>query len=317
MPILTGLDIGGTKTLGVLIDTRRSGEILAEVRVPTPEDASNIVTTVLDVLEQLQGQAGSAEPVGVGLGLAGLVDREGALRAAPNLLTAAGLSLGSELRAILGRPVAVENDCTAAAIAEARLGAGRAVADLIYVALGTGVGGGVVIGGEVQRGAHGYLGEFGHMVVDVNGPRCPCGRFGCWERFASGNGLGYLARTEAASGRLAAAVERAGSVDKVRGEHVTDAARAGDADALALLTGTFAKWIAVGLDNLISAFDPELIVLGGGVLDDADLILEPVRNHLASRTFSGFEPVPIVAAETGPQAAALGAALSAGDLLTG
>ena len=133
------------------------------------------------------------------------------------------------------------------------------------------IGGGVVANGQLVRGANGFTGEFGHMVIQPNGPWCPCGRRGCWERYASGSGLAWLAREAAAEGRAANIVERAGgNPDGIRGEHVQQAAVDGDTDALAIID-TFADWVAIGLSSLTNALDPALFVIGGGLATAADV----------------------------------------------
>ena len=144
----------------------------------------------------------------------------------------------------------VDNDATCATVAEWAFGAATGVTDAVMVTLGTGIGGGIIAGGHVVRGASGFGGEIGHMVVDPTGPVCPCGKRGCWERFASGSGLGRLAREAAHAGRLDEVVSLAGGdAESVRGEHVTTAAKAGDAGALAVL-GELGWWLALGLSNL-------------------------------------------------------------------
>ena len=143
------------------------------------------------------------------------------------------------------------------------------------VTLGTGIGAGIITSGRLLHGAQGFAGEPGHMVVDPNGPPCPCGKRGCWERFASGSGLGRLARDAASGGRLDAAVALAGGdPEAVRGEHVTASARAGDVESQAVLD-ELARWIALGLANLVNVLDPALIVIGGGLVEAADLLLPP------------------------------------------
>jgi glucokinase len=200
-------------------------------------------------------------------------------------------------------------------VAEHRGGAAAGVQHAVVITLGTGIGGGLIVDGALVRGAHGFAGEPGHMVIDPNGPPCPCGQRGCWEQFASGHGLARLARSAALGGRLAAAVEQAGGdPELVRGEHVTAAARAGDADALAVLD-ELADWIAVGLANLVNIFDPELVVIGGGLVDAADLLLPRAEALVHQRVLAGARRplVPVVPALLGERAGAIGVALLAGD----
>jgi len=216
-----------------------------------------------------------------------------------------------------GRAVVVDNDANTATVAEHRVGAGRGADDLVLVTLGTGVGGGLIVGGELRHGAAGFAGEPGHMVVDPNGPPCPCGRRGCWERFASGSGLGRIARDAAHAGRATDIVARAGGdPDAVRGEHVTEAAAAGDPEAVVLMA-EFAWWVALGVSNLENLLDPGVVVIGGGLAEAGELLLAPTRAAYATLVlaYDHRPPVRIVGAELGPDAGAIGAALMARDLL--
>lgn len=246
-----------------------------------------------------------------GVGVAGLVTGAGVVRASPNLPDVNELDVAGGLSVRLGRRVTVDNDATCATVAEWRLGAGTGAGDLILVALGTGIGGGVVAGGSVRRGHNGFAGEFGHMIVDPSGPACVCGRAGCWERYASGAGLARMAREAVADGGGATMLELArGDADSLRGEHVEQAARAGDAEALALIE-QFADWTAVGLANLTNAFDPEVIVIGGGLVGAADLFIDAVRRRFAESLYApDHRPhPPVLIAELGEHAGAIGAAL--------
>ena len=177
---------------------------------------------------------------------------------------------------------------------------------------------GLVANGAVQRGMNGFAGEFGHMVVDPDGPRCPCGRRGCWERYASGSGLAMLAREAATGRRLGRVVQAAGGDPQtVRGEHVQAAARDGDPEALAVID-EFAKWVALGLSNLTNAFDPEMFVLGGGLAAGADLYLDPITKWYRELLYQPhLRPLPRVEfAHFGPLAGAVGAAIGAGAVAT-
>ena len=165
-------------------------------------------------------------------------------------------------------------------LAEHRLGAARGHGHVVMVTLGTGIGGGIVLDGRVQVGSAGFAGEIGHMVVDPAGPPCPCGRRGCWERFASGAGLGVLAREAALAGRLGEVVRLAGGdPESVRGEDVSAAAAAGDPAAQQVIEEV-GWWIGFGLANLAAVLDPECFVLGGGVVQAGDLLLESARAAL-------------------------------------
>jgi len=309
--VAIGLDLGGTKCLGLAVGP--AGEILAEHKVPTPAEGGEAILDAMAAVARDVAASAGDEPGSVGVGAPGLVDADGVLRFAPNLRAAIGLPIAEGLGRRLGVPVHVDNDVTCAAYGEWTVGAAQGVSDFLLVALGTGIGGGLVAGGRLVGGAHGYAGEVGHMVVDPHGPPCPCGQHGCWERFASGGGLGRLGREAAEAGLAPEVVARAGGeADRVRGEHVTDAAQAGDSGALAILD-KFAGWLALGLANLTNVLDPARIVLGGGLVDDAALWLDPTRTAYAGLVVgaSARPEVPIVPALLGARAGAVGAALAA------
>jgi glucokinase len=301
-PAAVGIDVGGTKCLGIAID--QQGTVLRELRVPTPNDADLLISTLASIAAQLDADGA------VGIGVPGLVNRDGVLLAAPNVTAVRMLPLRERLEKASGLRVIVDNDNTVACLAEWRFGAGRGCNDLVLVGLGTGIGGGFVSGGVLQRGHHGFAGEFGHMIVSPHGLQCPCGQRGCWERYASGSGLGHLARLAAAAGDLGEVLSSVGDVDAIKGEHVTDAAQAGDVQAIAVI-GTFAEWVALGLINLTNMFDPERIVLSGGLSADPELFLPPIVASFEQNLFAGgLRPRPeLKFAELGPMAGGIGAAL--------
>jgi glucokinase len=311
--LLAGVDVGGTKVLGVALRADDPATIVAEARLGTPHTEDGLLDAMADVVRQVEGKAD--EPVtAVGVGIAGLVDRTGRLRTSPNLPGRRDVDVGVELERRLGLPIRVDNDATCAAWGEYLAGAARGADDVLLVTLGTGIGGGLIADGELVRGAHGFGGEVGHMVVDPQGPRCPCGRRGCWERFASGSGLGWLGRQAAEAGQFARGVELAGDIEEnVRGEHVTQAAREGDEDAIEVMR-EFAEWVALGVGNLVTVLDSSLVVIGGGLVEAGEVLLEPVRAAYRRRVMAPEEreDVRIVSAELGEQAGAIGAALLGG-----
>lgn len=304
-----GVDVGGTKCLGLVLGG--DGEVLADARVATPREPEAIIDTIVALVEELSQR--SDAPDAVGVGMPGLVDGAGVLAYAPNLPGVIDLAVADRVGQRCGVPVVVENDATAAVWGEHEVGAGRGADHVLLVTLGTGIGGGIILRGRLYRGAHGFAGEIGHMVVDPNGPECPCGKRGCWERFASGTGLGRLARDAAHGGRLARGVTLAGGdADDVRGEHVTTAASEGDGQAQAVMAA-YGRWLAIGLVNLAYLFDPEMFVLGGGLVSSAEVVLAPTREAFAD-LLAGADRRPavrIVPAELGERAGAIGAALLA------
>ncbi len=313
--LVCGIDVGGSKILGAVVDPADPSRPAVKLRLPTPP-AEELVGTLASLVRTLQADAGASGGLaGVGVGIAGLVDSRGRLLLSPNLPGVRDLPLGELLNAATGLPVAVENDATAAAWAEHLLGAGRGERELVVVTLGTGIGVGIIAGGQLLRGRNGFAGEAGHMVVDPSGPPCPCGGRGCWERYASGSGLAHLAREAARAGRLGRVLERVdGDLDGLCGEHLTAAVRSGDPEAVVVLE-EFAGWVALGLANLANVLDPGMFVLGGGLTSAADLFMEPVREAQSGRLYaSGSRPVPeVVVAALGDEAGATGAALLAAE----
>jgi glucokinase len=223
------------------------------------------------------------------------------LLAAPNIVGVDNLDLAGAFAEVLSIAAVIDNDNTCATVAEWRIGAGRGWDDLVYVGLGTGIGGGMVTSGALRRGAHGFAGELGHMIVDPAGPPCPCGKRGCWERYGSGSGLAWLA-------------ERAGLAASSPSD-VLAAARADGADARAV-RAEFVRYVALGLANLTNVLDPQGFVLGGGVMDDGDDLVELIGHELGGALY-GTElgrPTPAVRrARFGSRSAAIGAALLGGQ----
>jgi glucokinase len=325
-----GIDIGGTKVLGIALDA--DDGVVGEYRVPTPmgrrgggpveggpDEGGEVARVIADVVVQLEESTGSAagrpgDAVPVGIGVPGMLDREGRLLVSPNLPNAQGVDWRESMAARLaGRRVVVENDANLAVLAEHRLGVVRGYRHVVMVTLGTGIGGGVIVDGRVQVGAHGFCGEIGHMVVDPAGPPCPCGRRGCWERYASGSGLGLLAREAALAGKLPGVVALAGGdPESVRGEDVTAAALSGDDDARSVIEQV-GWWVGFGLANLASVLDPECFVLGGGLMGAGDLLLDSARQAYGELVVGGATrpSTAIAPAHFGERAGAVGAALAA------
>ena len=298
-----GIDIGGTKLLGVVVDA--AGRTVRVERRPTPHENDALVDALVEVARALEPWAT------LGVGAAGLVTVDGVLRAAPNLGNVRELALRARLGAALGRTVKVENDATCALAAEWRQGAALGARDVVLVTFGTGIGGGVVAADRLVRGTNGFAGEPGHMVVDPDGPQCVCGRRGCWERYASGAGLRRWANEPATAKAMRLALGRSDSDEApLRGEDVMTAARLGDTAALGVVD-TFARYAAIGLVNLTNLLDPELLVIGGGIAEAADVIADPVRRWVADLLYAPTQrPHPkLVFAQLGEQAGALGAAL--------
>jgi len=309
MSLTVGVDVGGTKVLGGVVDA--SGKVLATSRRDTPrEGGSELTKTIAEVaLELMQSHSVSA----VGVSAAGFVssDRKTML-ATPNIADWNGVQLDLELEKLIGLPVVIENDANAAAWGEAKFGAGRNQAHMMMLTIGTGVGGGIVVNNQLYRGAFGIAAEFGHLRVVPEGHLCGCGARGCFEQYASGSALRRHAREAiSASPDLARNLlaRGDGTIDGLTGHAITDAAREGDAVALAAFQTT-AQYLGAGIASLAVLLDPSCVVIGGGVIDAGEILLAPTREAMKRyMPFAGKHPYPeIVAAELGNEAGLVGVA---------
>jgi glucokinase len=316
--VAIGIDVGGTKALALMV--ARDGRVVGEIKSQTPHDegfgAGEATAKVLveQVFELCDRQSLDPSRVPIGVGLPGMMRRDGHLAYAPNLQTASGADLGAQLGEALGNSsVFCENDANCAALAEHEWGAGHGISDFVMVTLGTGIGGGIVADGQLVRGRSGFAGEIGHMVVEAHGAPCLCGGRGCWERYASGGGLHRLTREAALEGRLATLVERShGDPRAVRAEDVTEAAAEGLEEAVALMREV-GWWLALGLSNLAVILDSGHFVIGGGLSEASDLVLPAAREYLAELV-EGYDARPTITVTTsmfGARSGAMGATLVA------
>ncbi len=304
-----GVDVGGTKVLGGVVNEH--GTVLAHARRDTPRQGGAALTqAIADVALELMKDF---DVESVGISAAGFVssDRKTML-ATPNIAGWNGVNLDKELGTLIGLPLVIENDANAAAWGEARFGAGVNEHHLMMLTIGTGIGGGVVVNGQLYRGAFGIAAEFGHMRVVPDGHLCGCGARGCFEQYASGNALLRHAREAiSASPEIARNLLALGdgTVAGLTGKHITDAARQGDAVALAAFNTT-AQWLGAGIASLSVVLDPACVVIGGGVIDAGEILLAPTRAAVErNMPFSGKHPSPrIIAAELGNEAGLVGAA---------
>jgi len=304
-----GVDIGGTKVAGGVVAA--DGTLLDTARRATPgSSVADTEDAIVAVVEELAGRHEAL--VGVGIGAAGWFDRTGDTVLFSPHLAWRNSTLRKDLAARLQRPLWVGNDADAAAWAEYRYGAARGASLALMITLGTGIGGGIVIDGRLQRGAHGVAGEWGHMRVVPDGRLCACGSRGCWEQYASGTALGQTARevaltSPAAAGRLLERVD--GRAERLTGEDVARTAADGDPLALELVTEV-GTWLGQGIADLAAVLDPEVVVIGGGVSVLGELVLGPARTRLdRALPGRGFRPGPrVVAAQLGAQAGLIGAA---------
>jgi glucokinase len=298
-----GVDIGGTKILGAVVD--EEGTIIGKTRVPT--DRAEGVDALPEAVDLFLAEA--TRPIdAIGLAVAGFVEYpSGRILFAPNL-SFSNPDIGEDLSREYGLPVVVENDANAAAWAENRFGAGRGIRDMLMVTVGTGIGGGIIAGGRLYRGSRGFGAEFGHIPVTPDGPPCNCGSHGCFEAVASGRALGRMAQERAGDFPGSEVLRLAGGrVQNITGAMVGKAADIRDPFAVELLwdLGTL---LGAGLAGLAKVFDPEMIVVGGGVLEEGESILAAAREEVVARYKGQVDPPSVVSASLGNDAGVVGAA---------
>lgn len=298
-----GVDVGGTKIAAGLVTP--GGELLNEARYPTASEPSEL----LDSLARAIGEAAANDDTdAVCVAVAGLLmAKESKVVFSPNLRAIEGLPLKSELESRTGLTVTVENDANAAAWGEFVFGAGSEVENLLFVTLGTGVGGGVILDGNLLRGSQGAGGELGHTTLHATGPRCGCGNRGCFEIMASGLAIERRARRAAAE-NPDSMLGRAVASEDFSGEEVTELAQKGDAHSISVLRET-GVWLGIGIAGFVNVFNPEAVAVGGGVAAAGDLILEPARREVYLRARSpSRDLVEIKPATLGEKSGMLGAA---------
>jgi len=306
------MDLGGTKLLAGLVD--RDGEISSPVERPTDTSSQEAVVTQIEaVIDELAGGDAAA----VGVGIPSLIDQRTGRAVASVNIPLAGVDLRDRLAEHSGLPVAIENDANAAALAEHRFGAGRGTEHMVLLTLGTGIGGGLVLGGRLYRGSIGAGAELGHMTIDVDGPPCQgtCPGVGHLEALASGTAATRRAREVAQDhpeGDLGRAAAEGRAVDA---RLVAELASAGPGDARDVLEA-IGRYLGFGIANYVNVFNPEVVVVGGGFGHVGELLLEPARRVVAEHALEpSRDLVRIVPAELGPEAGIVGAGVAAFDLL--
>lgn len=325
MSVMLGVDVGGTKmALGLV---RLDGSLVGDSwEEPTRTESSDAFVDGLVAAVRAGLDRADEDVAGVGLGCAGTVDwGRGAVIESPNL-PIADLPLAGLVSEAVGVPVVLDNDANVATWAEVRAGCARGLRHVVMLTLGTGVGGGLVLDGRLYRGATGCAGELGHTIVTGEGDLCACGRRGCLELYASGSALEQFAKEIAESakrddrpggeaegyGQELAQLHRAG---RLNGESVARLAEAGDRASLDAV-GRVARWLGLGFSNFANIFNPEMIVVGGGLSSLGDLLLEPARAILLETAIAPNNEVARVAvAELGTAAGIVGAGLVAWEEL--
>jgi glucokinase len=309
MSFTVGIDVGGTKVLGGVVD--EAGVIHKIARRDTPKaGGAELIAAIAAVANELR-QDFPIEAVGVSA--AGFVssDRKTIL-ATPNIAGWNGVNLDYELTTLIGLPVDIENDANSAAWAEARFGSGQGKSEILMLTVGTGIGGGVITGGKLHRGAFGLAAEIGHMRVVPDGLLCGCGGLGCFEQYASGSALMRYTQEELAAQPEAGRELLArgdGTLKGLTGAAITASAQDGDPIALSAFRRT-ADWLGAGIASLSVILDPESVIIGGGVIAAGEILLAPTRESLdRNMPFAGKHPHPeIIAASLGNNAGLVGVA---------
>jgi len=306
-----GVDLGGTKLLAGAVDPALNVHHRATRSAHAADHGEvldTVVSAVAEVRDAVEGASGSVAAVGIGI--PALIDTERGIAVMSTHLPLAGVPFRDLLAERIGLPVFVDNDANAAMLAEWRFGAARGFGDAALLTIGTGIGGGLVVGGALQRGSQGAGAELGHMVVQADGPPCHgnCPNHGCLEALCSGTALAREAR------RLAAELPRSelgralAAGREISGPLVTDLAHDGDAAAIEALA-VIGRWLGVGVVTIVNMLNPDVVVIGGGVIAAGELLLAPARAVVAERAMSpSKEHVRIVPARFGAESGMLGAA---------
>ena len=304
------VDIGGTKILAGLID--QSGELLATRRIETLAEngAEGVIARTATILRELLHEIDAQEEAleAVGCSIPGPLDcNSGVVYFSPNLEWR-DVPFVDMMQRLLNVPIVIDDDAHCAALGEARMGAARGVDIAVYVTISTGIGAGIIINGNIYRGAHGFAGEVGHITIEAAGPLCSCGNFGCFEALVSGSAIAAFAKQAVMHGDETVLSKFNDDFSKLSAEHVVNAAEAGDAVALRIIetAGTYA---GIGLAAVASAFDPQVIIVGGGVMSSGGIMLQRARKVFLERSISPIGTlIPIVPAALGEKSGLWGAA---------
>ncbi len=274
-----GFDIGGSKISLFLSESNGKIHKRMKIRTPifsSPEEMVELIGTMTDNVESETGRV----PDAISVVIAGAVDaRKGIIRSSPNLFGGMEIEFSRMLEERIGKIVYIENDATATAISEKIFGNGKVANNFIYLTLSTGIGGGVFINNRIYRGSTGMAGEFGHMVIDPLGPQCGCGRRGCFEIMAGGKGT--LRIMEAMNAHSKSLYLRKISPEKLEARHIFDGAEEGDKECIRVINKVVDN-MAVGVANLVNIFDPDAIMIGGGLSNSTELVIDGIAERLPS-----------------------------------
>ncbi len=314
LPVLA-VDLGGTKIITAIISNK--GQMVAREYCLTlaeegPQSVINRILSAIDHLLSLRNIE-SSQLGSISIAAAGVIDFDrGMITSSPNLPGWYDIPLRDIVREKHGVNTFLINDANAAALGEHHFGAGKGVNNLIYLTVSTGIGGGIIINGRLYSGLCGSAGEIGHMTIDVNGPKCNCGNIGCLETLASGTAVAKEAiRCISQGGKSSLTEIVEGKIENITAEEVSLAAQRGDSLALEVISKG-ATYLGIGMVNMVNIFNPEMIIVGGGMAKMGDLLLNPARRVVRERAFSlSAQAVRIVPAQLGDDVGVLGAAIFA------
>lgn len=307
------IDLGGTKIIAAAVLS--TGEIISRKYSLTLADEGPrpVINRLSSAVAETMAQARlkTSDIAGIGIAAAGIIDtKEGIVTTSPNLSGWRDVPLRDIIAERLGLTTYLINDASAAALGEHRFGAGRGVDNLIYLTVSTGIGGGIIIDGELYLGADGCAGEIGHMIIETHGPQCNCGKFGCLEALASGSAMTRESVRRLNQGEKSSIIRLVdGRLESITAETVSLAARQGDSLACDIVARA-ANYLGIGLANLVNIFNPELIVIGGGVSKMGNMLLAPARKAVRELAFKlPARTARIVRARLGSNAGIIGAAV--------
>lgn len=314
MKKVLAFDLGGTKfAFGVVAE---NGEVLGSDKIETlakqgPEQAIQRVNLAAQALLQ-KLNIKPAELIGIGIASPGPLDiSKGCVDGSPNLPGWSGYSIETGLSSFFNLPARIDNDANAAALGEYKFGAGKNKKNMVYITVSTGIGGGVIVDGRLMRGANGNAAELGHLTLNIHGPACPCGANGCFEMYASGTAIARRTREAIQAGAQSQMIELAGRAEDITTHHILAALQNSDALAQKIWDET-TEYLGRGLAVVINTFNPELIVVGGGVTATGDLLFTPVREKALRYAFPRLAAVcSIVPAGLGSNVGVVGAAACA------
>lgn len=306
-----GIDLGGTNIAAGLVD--ESGKLIAKKSVPTGAErsAEEVIKDMAMVAIAVVEENGYSmdDVASVGIGSPGSVDKENGELVYANNLPFSHTPMRAEMQKYINKPIFIDNDANCAAWAEAMAGGTKGIQDSVAITLGTGVGGGIVINGKLYSGFNFIGGELGHMVIHVDGEPCSCGRKGCWEAYASATALIRQTKAAAEANKDSKMWDFYEKEGKFSGRTAFSAAREGDKAAQEVVDN-YVKYVGCGLANIINIFQPEVIVVGGGVANEGDALLNPVREYVKNETYAkDIKECRIERAFLGNDAGIIGAAL--------